>query len=629
MSDDESRRGARGWLAKDHTYRRRIVDEIQKRADYPLNERARVTRLMMAGPTATDYFRKKLLENYKPNHETDENSVRRELRHLIQSLEPGRTGKGAQRSYRLLSKAIREVTNSIPPVQEKFRMRIDREFAILRREFEPNGALHFEPVSPALGRDRSLGEMPFRNGGAGGKFWLNLSAASPRGLPRGARVRLHREVYPANETFSVWEDYTKDTFPEDFCVRDPGGVRINTDCAAIDSLDRLLEEHPQSIGKFQWVGHLLSVYHLWVMSAAEAFTDLSNEDLENAVDGLRQDPALQSREVDKLFQAAADFAQRTFPHQDPTSGHTPRQDHVISLIGEGEVILIADLQAHSRQSAPTERASRYALVNLSASPDKLGRIAMRLHDIDAYRLVALRDYQFSFPVTTVIDACNAHIAKAENTASRKSDSRPQRRERMRRLLNNILELSSRITAANHFIEKGLVGLADQASEMQRLIHTRLEDLNERPIRGFQSLSGYLRKVDNSINSMARSKARYQRTRDRIDEIVNLTRAELNQVETESAQLRAFIALLLSAGLIGIDTSILLTRNPDSIDVFANPVTRGAVIFLGTMLTIALLGLFPSILDRIALQVRGLFQSIWRAPGRTYQWLRRHRLNFKR
>jgi uncharacterized membrane-anchored protein len=578
MKNDESRRGARGWLVKDHIYRRRIVDEIQKRADYPIRPRARVTRLMMAGETATDFFRRKLLERVEESSPQTEDDVREKLRELIISLAPSHTQTELAQQFASLADAISTVTRAIPPVQSRFRKDSRKAFDILASAFEDGQPFHRARNACDDGRDPEFDEMPFQNGGARGKIWLDLTPGLGSAHSEGRRLRLYRESYPSNETLNVWEDFETATAAQNnaFLSEQAGEVCINVANAGIDAFDGLLREFPDSLGQYQWVGSLLSVSHFWIIPAGEALCDIEDGELEEAQSALRENPKSKVKAVQNVLKSAARFAARSFEHKDPTSDGRTRSDHVLTLIGDGDAILIADFQAYSRDADLKERAIRYAIINLGASEDKLGRILMRLNDIEAYRIVALRDYQFTFPVTNVIDACNAHIAFAENNAARRNSMKQttnERRKSMIELLGNVSDISARITAANHFIEGGLVGLADRAKEMQGLIHTRLRDLNERPVLGYQSLSGYIRKADNAVNSMQRSKSRYIRARDRIDEIVNLARGEIDQINSSENNNMTKALLVITGIVVAVDfMTILVTLfNPGGRTIFSQAV----------------------------------------------------------
>lgn len=605
-------RGARGWLKTRQPYRARIVNEIRKRSDYRISTHARATRIMMAGRTPTDAFREALLERMPGSCAADEDQMREQLRLMILSLAPSDPAPDMTAAYQELKRGIKEVTRSIPPVQIRFRRAVNDEFKKLLDAFEATGPFHRPTRERRPGRDRDLSDMPLRQGGAGAKYWLDFTATDGDGEPEnGRRVRLRREAYPANETFSIWEDFTSTEWAEagGLLTGAPGEPpRLDTNRTAIDAFDQLLEDHPETLGRFCWVGELLSVTHFWCVPAEDVLRDLPSNTLSEAAELLRRSPAARTEATDQLFESIARFADRTFPHTDPTLRHEVRRDHVITVIGDGEAVLVADFLAHSRDADLNERAVRYAIVNLSAQPDKLGRLLMRLHDIEAYRIVALRDYQFTFPVTDVIDACNAHIARAESEAARSYRTRTERRRQMKRLLDVIMDLSARITAANHFIEGGLVGLADRALEQQQLIQTRLNDLNEHPVLGYQSLSGYIRKVDNSIASMQRSRARYERARHRIDEIVNLARAEIDQVETESAQFRAGVALILTIPLIGIEVLSAFTQVPST-----GPEPNGSLVFYALLATAVLI--LAGVLDELIARARAQIAQTARAASR--------------
>ncbi|MFP4518938.1 MAG: hypothetical protein ACLFQ5_05740, partial [Oceanicaulis sp.] len=199
---DKRPSGAKGWLRTRHAYRGRIVDEIQKRAEYPLTDYGRVSRIMLAGPTATDVFRRELLRRRRGREAFgDEETMREALRELITSLAPDGCNTPVGQAYSSLADAIGAVTRAMPPVQEAYRIAARDAFKTLLGAFEPHGVFAPPAPDPGDGRDAAYGLMPFRSGGAQGKYWLNLTRPG-----EDARLRLHREAYPANETISVWQD---------------------------------------------------------------------------------------------------------------------------------------------------------------------------------------------------------------------------------------------------------------------------------------------------------------------------------------------------------------------------------------------------------------------------------------
>ena len=635
------------WLEHEHHDRKRIIDEVLKRADFGVRPYARVSQMVRTYPTFAERLREeiakrakrapagsvigKIVSEQKRDHEAkahgprpisskqhrlfaksaspmtapwdDPTFKRRLVREIMRRLSPSEgdrpdrenillflndTVKRVRKQEKLDALHTREALEGQPVDQlsglrKRDGPRAQREagraqMRTLKQLYEAGGPLcpyptGEEPERVHDGRDSVFPLMPYPPGDARRKLWLNLwrepdGDATPPDVMK-YDLRLFWEGYYPSQNISAWEDWDEDFEPRagssssepasHFWYEAEGKRTIDSNHVALDALVKRLERYERKRflkQSFHWSGALLSVSHLWCLPASIALqldADTINEAA--AAFSLTAGPDFTDEAAQSVIEAAKAFGARAFPQTDQTRKNTSRDDLVMSLIGAGEAILICDFRPFSRDKTNRERAARAIILNLTMDSDKTGRMIRRLLDIAAYRNEALRDYQYSFEIRDVISDVSATLSRDETDGFTEFgtvdlyDLEDQ--------LDKLLALSASVAAANQFVNGGVTGFAATACEKQALIDKRLGDLREFPIPGRQSLRGYLRRFDAAIDFIETVRTKYVTVRERIDEMVNLTRAELARREASNNAGRTLVALIISGALLFFSGSTAL------------------------------------------------------------------------
>ena len=574
------------WIDDAHPERQRAIDELLKRADFGVLERSRITHMVRTFPTFSESVRRRLAkaapedlhEEAGLNDDSErlrerggEERVRRKLvRALIGRLSPRRyplsqTGSGQSDDVNgplsFISEALdrrdsTSVADRFDPAG--FRKEARREISKIRRLYDPGGPL--EPDWPQdqdwqeRGRESRPPLHPFPPGDAAYKYWLNLwrtpqdSRQPPGSLPR--ELRLLWEGLYDHQSLSVWEDFVDADAASraGMLCSQSSQACLDTDRTALDSFLDWSQAwiDDGALQPLDWTGNLLSVSHLWTLPVSELDPELTHDDIRTARAQLAVGDFF-AAEADHVLGAVRAMALRSFPQRDQTRLAGQREDLVISVVGLGEAILVCDMRPYSRDDARKERATRTLVIALDPNTDKLGRLVRRLLDVGAARMLALRDYQYIFRIRDVITALSSEISRLE------SGSRPAattlRLQQLERRLNNWLDLSARAAALNHFVDGGITGMRASAVERRDLIESRIEDLKETPIPGYQSLTSYMRRFDEAVSFIVAVHEKYRAVRDRLDEMVNLTRAEMERREVRENRRRTYVAIGLTTVII--------------------------------------------------------------------------------
>lgn len=609
MARGDDGRGKPPWLEHEHHDRKRIIDEVLKRADFGVRPYARVSQMVRTYPTFAERLREEIARSASAElpdavaqtrradqqaAEKDPAGVaRRVVRTVIRRFSPNEvTEKEFEEALQFLNTRIdalarderedadldrdERLSSDNRKMQKldaasgprSLRSRAMAQIRVLKSLYEPGKPLDPRTAGDGAseyGRD-SVGPLePYPPGDARRKLWLNLWRA-PDGPPQKPQemtsydLRMLWEGYFGYQCISAWEDFDTPGDDPRRGLIDATDDTLKVDETALDALAVRLDAYHQAKmldAPFSWVGDLLAVSHLWCVPAAEALgIGQAQVDDVAASLGASDGPNFNDQAVAQLLERANRFARACFGQRDQTRRDGERDDLVVSVIGGGEAVLVCDFRPFSRSVAPGERAARALILNLTMKPDKTGRMIRRLLDIAAYRNHALRDYQYSFTVRDVLNDIAAQLSRNETDAYKTSGASGRQRVEMLKIrvrlnsqLDKLLKLSTRTAAVNQFLDGGVTGFAASAKETQALIQKRLDDLREIPAPGRQSLGGYLRRFDAAIDFIETVRSKYVAVRERIDEMVNLTRAELTRLESRENFRRAIWALIISGALL--------------------------------------------------------------------------------
>lgn len=374
----------------------------------------------------------------------------------------------------------------------------------------------------------------------------NLRPQPPLNTDR--EQRLVWEGYFERQHFTTWEDFSDEAAARqnDLIENRGDSLALNTHCTAFHGLLNWLDAWKSEVPSFDWHGQLLSLTHVWSVPIELIVPDLGSDDILQVCQKII-DEKYYSPDVMSVLSAVQAFAQRSFPQRDQTRIDGERDDLVISVLGHCEALLVCDFRPYSLDSDKRERADRILVIPLTAGPDKLGRMIRRVLDISAYRMLALKDYQYSFPIRDVLTDISAEISRQES-AHHKDQAKKNRRSISDRL-DRWQELSTRLAAVNHFVTDGITSVHSASVEYRQLVRDNLDDLRESARPGYQTLTSYMRRFESSVTFLETVYTKYQALRVRLDEMVNLSRAEFQSLETKRTARRAIIALFISLMLL--------------------------------------------------------------------------------
>lgn len=573
------------WLNDLHPERSRAINEMLKRADFGHRPFGRVSAMVRTYPSTAERFRDEIAKSPPPwllnrarlkgldpalskSQNPEARRRRRLTRDLLSTLSPNVFALSSRARAPSENGSIKDTLDYISNLQNKLggrhaenytdhRNRSLEELKRLLKLYEPDGPLAPPDELPSQrggdGRADLPPLSPYPPGDAAYKYWLNLWRETPESpisapLNTDREQRLVWEGYFERQHFTTWEDFSDEAAARqnDFIENRGDSLALNTHCTAFHGLLNWLDAWKSEVPSFDWHGQLLSLTHVWSVPIELIVPDLGSDDILQVCQKII-DEKHYSPDVMSVLSAVQAFAQRSFPQRDQTRIDGERDDLVISVLGHCEALLVCDFRPYSLDSDKRERADRILVIPLTAGPDKLGRMIRRVLDISAYRMLALKDYQYSFPIRDVLTDISAEISRQES-AHHKDQAKKNRRSISDRL-DRWQELSTRLAAVNHFVTDGITSVHSASVEYRQLVRDNLDDLRESAIPGYQTLTSYMRRFESSVTFLSTVHSKYQALRVRLDEMVNLSRAEFQSLETKRTARRAIIALFISLMLL--------------------------------------------------------------------------------
>jgi len=439
---------------------------------------------------------------------------------------------------------------------------------------------------------------PYRTAGSPKYRWFNFWKISGH-VAKQRALRLNVERFGLNQTFLVAEDFETRPYDSTFLETGEGCERrffkrpapgsderinlgINENWTAIDTLDAELKAlHADTKEPFEWYGSLAAVAHIWVIPASEVLSDMDDDDatdlINSMVERLRQEEealdsahlVLDKQSADALAEAErrfhngiAEYAAKFFRYPDLTRTGEIRKDFVMSRVVGGRAILISDIRAFSRdEDKRAEKAIRTIIVDINLTDEQRGRVVKRMADIVAANTLATRGFLYvdaingvlndigaglSYCYSRLLDIANEppqalkgmSIWDGEAESVDTSDD-PDYREKLKRELGaNLLrlrQLSTHLSALNHFITYGITGAALASRDFRKLVNERILALREKRIAEFQTLEEFMRRFQQSTSTIDRTAERYDVLRRRLAEASQLFRAEAQSLELASIE----------------------------------------------------------------------------------------------
>lgn len=646
------------WRESQVQDRTKLLDEVAKHSDFPVHPYARITHMVRVPKTMAQGFREVLAEKVKtrawfdafvehtekriadPLAEVEQDTVRRyeTMRACMDVLERRfirDISKTASDKQRALAEHLADIDAAIQQAAREYKKDISGSAA--RKSIDALRSLYQEggPLEPSESPEACLDPgrraltrplMPYSPGNSNRRLWLNFwrRPGEPKSFPikPDHELRLFWQRYPENQTFTFHEDWLTRPSHEGqnaFFARphqNDAPASLNCDWTALESFEqRLSEFHAagEDLSAFSWVDSLHCIFHTWCLP----LTDLG---LDQA--GLARDEPC---EINKLLE----FAEATFCQMDQTRPCQQRNDLIITRLAHGQAFLVMDMRLHSRDDMLAERSSRALVLHNPerVTPAELGRMVSSLNDIETYRMLALRDLPYAKRVRRVLSEIGREVSGLESSSFESvSDpvetltSRARCFRSLERKIKGLLLASLRITALNHFIANGVSGATAYAVLMDELIERRMTDLNEDPLRGQQNLTQYLERFRSAVDLIKQISRRYLQVRERIDEEINISRAELSRLESAENKTRTIGALIISifigfTGALNLIHIYLNTRTPPDAAEPTPPIFAEVylVILLGAWLAIG--GYFVQVGLRSVLVKSGL-QNLWMDTWRT-------------
>ena len=357
---------------------------------------------------------------------------------------------------------------------------------------------------------------------------------------------------------------------------------INTDWTAIDSISEELRRHEQHMGgPFRWYGSLAAAAHIWVLPVSHALRGLPRsaakklvsellEAIREAEDGLAygrvpvsENKQKQLADIERGFiEKIGSFARDFFNYPDLTRDGAPRRDFVMSRVVGGRAILLSDMRAYSRDQGPrSEKAVRAVILDIDLNEEQRGRLVKRLTDAISANTLATRGFLLvdaingalndigvglSFCYSRMLDIANRSPTGLEDSAIWSPEAEKQiareskeHRERLRReFMANLLrlrQLSTHLSALNHFITYGVSGSALASRDFRRLVEERVMSMRESRMGGYQTLEEFMRRFQQPASSIDRMADRYDVLRRRLAEASQQFRAEAQGLELSSIE----------------------------------------------------------------------------------------------
>jgi len=467
---------------------------------------------------------------------------------------------------------------------------------------------------------------PYRTAGSPKYRWFNFWKIAGRLTP-GRALRLNVERFGLNQTFMVAEDFENRPDDDVFlangetCERrffeapEPGddgdiNLAINQGWTAIDTLDGELkaltrgQENP-----FRWYGSLAAVAHVWVVPASEVLADMTRGEARGLINSMLarlrlEEDALNSNhrvlkdsEADDLADSErrfhdgiAAYAAKFFNYPDLTRRGETRNDFVMSRVVGGRAILISDIRAFSRdEETRAEKAIRTIIVDIDLTDEQRGRVVKRMCDIVAANTLATRGFLYVDAINGVLNDIGAGLSYCYSRLLDIANKPPDAlkgmsiwdgeaeetdisddigyRERLKLELGaNLLrlrQLSTHLSALNHFITYGISGAALASQDFRKLVNERILALREKRIAEYQTLEEFMRRFQQSTSTIDRTAERYDVLRRRLAEASQLFRAEAQSLELASIEKQTetqtrlmgradmLSSLLIAFGLIGV------------------------------------------------------------------------------
>lgn len=575
------------WLNDLHPERSRAINEMLKRADFGHRPFGRVSAMVRTYPSTAERFRDEIartpppwllnrarLKNPDPALSKSQNPEarrrRRLTRDLLSTLSPNVFALSTRARTTTDNGSIKDTLDYISTLQNKLggrnaenytdhRNHSLEELKRLLKLYEPEGPLAPPdaqiPLSGGDGRADLPPLSPYPPGDAAYKYWLNLWRETPQSptsapLNTDREQRLVWEGYFERQHFTTWEDFSDEAAARqnNLLVGRDSSPTLNTHFTAFTGLLNWLDAWKDEVPDFTWHGQLLSLTHVWSVPIELITPDLETDQLLQVCQNII-DEKYYSPDVMSVLSAVQAFAQRSFPQRDQTRIDGERDDLVISVLGHCEALLVCDFRPYSLDRDKKERADRILVIPMTAGSDKLGRMIRRVLDISAYRMLALKDYQYSFPIRDVLTDISAEISRQES--AHHTDQAKKNRRSISDRLDRWQELSTRLAAVNHFVTDGITSVHSSSVEYRQLVRDNLDDLRESAIPGYQTLTSYMRRFESSVTFLETVYTKYQALRGRLDEMVNLSRAEFQSLESKRTARRTLLAISISAIILAL------------------------------------------------------------------------------
>ncbi|MEO1040636.1 MAG: DUF3422 family protein [Pseudomonadota bacterium] len=358
--------------------------------------------------------------------------------------------------------------------------------------------------------------------------------------------------------------------------------RINREWTAIDTLDRELKSLSGHMSEpFQWYGSLATAAHIWVIPASEALRNLDDQrahdlieslthllrDAERSIDSgrapLEQESAERLATAEREFiEGIASYAADFFGYPDFTRKGEARKDFVLSRVVGGRGILVSDLRGYSRdKDTRREKAIRAIIIDIRLTDEQRGRAVKRVTDIIAANTLGTRGFLYVDAINGVLNDIGVGLSycygrlldiankppdafkgksiwdpAVEDTGlSDDAEYEDKLRRELRVNLLRLRQLSTHLSALNHFITYGVSGSALASRDFRKLIDERIMALRESRVSDYQTLEEFMRRFQQSTSTIDRTAERYDVLRRRLAEASQLFRAEAQGLELADIQ----------------------------------------------------------------------------------------------
>lgn len=423
------------------------------------------------------------------------------------------------------------------------------------------------------------------------------------------RFTLNWERYPQNHNFTLVEDLfteAKDGFKVAVNIEKCTnvldhfiGCKVgnadesawkNDKLTAVGSLQRVLSEKFNSY-QFSWYGRLFVAAHYWVLPGEVFLQRLLQEKWEKqAIHGISDEGILAAQHelaniystdvtADRihhlqfsspnLIRIVGEWAGEAFDQNHPTPTHRrrgvhkdTRKDFVFSIVDDGRAILISDPLPDWDAIG---RGSRTFIIDIGLNQEQRGRLISRLTDVATYRMLALRDIAQVESAMQSLNIIGSQISRlyADIALLRVPENRSWlgniisvvrstvESKKAITLMNRINLISGALGCYNFFFTAGIASQGRSALDYRKLYYERAKWLREHRIEGYQTLSGFLPRIDSAVNSKHRLQSRYESLRQRLTQANEAVQTILSASENQLMRRFTIAAVFIAALALGV------------------------------------------------------------------------------